>query len=262
MLAALDATLTGLGIDPRRQSAIHVDAAVRPTKSPRAFCSPVRVPDEVHLVILPAGGVDDYHALMHEAGHAQHFAGTARHLPVEARRMGDDTLTETWAFLFQSLLHDPVWLAAVMGVRDDGATARRAVLHRLFLQRRYAAKLAYELVLHAPGGLDAGPARYEDLLSDAVRMPWPGALWLTDLDAGLYGAAYLRAWALEVTVRGHLRDRFGTRWFAQRAAGGLLRELWETGTQLTGDDLAAELGLPAIDVMVLATEAEEALSGA
>ena len=68
-------------------------------------------------------------------------------------------------------------------------------------------------------------------------------------------ASYLRAWALETSLREHLRDRYGNRWFAQRAAGGLLRELWNEGQRLSGDELAAELGLPPIDLSALTAEA-------
>ncbi|HWQ28343.1 MAG TPA: hypothetical protein VNN12_04915, partial [Dehalococcoidia bacterium] len=55
---------------------IHRDTEPRPRKSPRAFCSAIRVPDEVILVINPHGGHDDYRALFHEAGHAEHFGLT------------------------------------------------------------------------------------------------------------------------------------------------------------------------------------------
>jgi hypothetical protein len=88
---------------------------------------------------------------------------------------------------------------------------------------------------------------------------WPAETYLADVDAGFYVASYLRAWALEVSLRTHLRERFGTRWFAQRAAGGLLRELWHEGQRLSGDELASELGLPGIDLAVLADEAHAIL---
>src|SRR6185437_13669904 len=62
-LPALRRTLAGLGLD----------VEPRPGKKPRAFCAPIRVPGRVVLVMLPQGGQDDYRALFHEAGHAEHF---------------------------------------------------------------------------------------------------------------------------------------------------------------------------------------------
>lgn len=74
-----------------------------------------------------------------------------------------------------------------------------------------------------------------------VRYPRSDAL--SDLDDGFYVADYLRAWALEVLVREHLKTRFGNRWWSSRAAGALLRELWATGSEYSADEIAAELGL-------------------
>ena len=78
MLPALRGTLSGLGIDLDAQRNVHLDVEERPTKSPRAFCAPIEIPDKVMLVIQPQGGPDDWYALFHEAGHTEHFAFTTR----------------------------------------------------------------------------------------------------------------------------------------------------------------------------------------
>ena len=74
MLPALEATLRDLGIDLAAQANVHLDLEQRPAKSPRAFCAPIEVPGRVMLVIAPIGGRDDWEALFHEAGHAEHYA--------------------------------------------------------------------------------------------------------------------------------------------------------------------------------------------
>jgi len=66
-----------------------------------------------------------------------------------------------------------------------------------------------------------------------------------------YVASYLRAWALEVSLRGRLRERFGSRWFESKRAGSFLRELWNEGQRWDADELARELDLPPIDLSVL-----------
>ena len=89
----------------------------RPGKSARGFCVAVRVPGEVHLVVDPAaaGGPE---ALLHEAGHAQHRAHTDPELDVGARRLGDNGVTESWAFLLEGL--------PAGSQRDDGVAPRVA----------------------------------------------------------------------------------------------------------------------------------------
>src|SRR5919112_6190744 len=73
LLGAYQRTLLGLGFDPASQKNIHIDTEERATKNPRARCYAPDPPDEVHLLIKPVGGLEDYMAFFHEAGHAQHF---------------------------------------------------------------------------------------------------------------------------------------------------------------------------------------------
>ena len=240
LIPAFTETMAGLGLDLSAQPNIVFDTEQRPTKTPRAYCAPVRVPDEVYLVVPRVGGREDYAALFHEGGHAEHYANADPGLPVEYRYLGDNSVTESFAFLLEHVTEEPAWLADRLGADPAPVTAHvRAV--RLYFLRRYAAKLAYELELHAEGTeLGAMPARYAELLGEATRIPWAEESWLEDVDAGFYVAAYLRAWALESRWRAHLRERFGERWWEQAEAGGWLVELWRQGQRLRADELLAE----------------------
>ena len=256
LIESLERTVAGLGVETGR---VLVDAERRPTKSPRAFCAAVRVPDEVHLVIAPIGGRDDYEALMHESGHAYHYSHVDRALPFEDRCLGDNSVTEGFAFLMQGLGADPDWLGDIVGLADPGPVLAFARASRLVFLRRYCAKLGYELELHADGrSPEEHAANYAERLGRAVRVDWPSATWLSDVDAFFYAARYLRAWAFETHLRGVLRERFGPRWYAEREAGGLLRSFWSRGQSSDADELLAELTGEQLDLGVLATD----LSGA
>jgi hypothetical protein len=238
LMESYELTLAGLGLGG---AGVLVDLEERPNKTPRAFCAPVRVPDEVHLVMARYGGREDYVVLYHEAGHAQHYARIDARLPVEARYLGDNSVTEGFAFLFEGLVAAPEWLAATLGVSDSRDLARHARAVRLLFLRRYCAKLLYELELHG-GELDArAPERYASLLKRGVRVDWPATTWLVDVDAFFYVARYLRAWALETYLRRTFRDRFGPRWFAEPEAGALLQALWSEGQARDADELLGEL---------------------
>lgn len=237
-------TLTGLGFDLRAQRNVQLDTESRPTKSPRAFCSPVDVPEEVYLVISPVGGREDFEALFHEGGHTEHYANTDASLPFEFRHLGDNGVTESFAFLLEHLTEDPGWLRARAPETDPEAVAAQARAVRLLFLRRYFAKLAYELELHGEGtDLSAMRSRYASLLGDATRVQWPAETWLADVDEGFYVACYLRAWALETHWRAALRERFGDRWFERPEAGEWLRGLWAQGQRLSAEELLeSELG--------------------
>ena len=88
------------------------------------------MPDEVYLVIAPTGGRDDYGALFHEGGHVEHYANTDPGLAFEFRHLGDNSVTESFAFLMEHLVEDRDWLRDKLGVEDPGpATAHaRAVM--------------------------------------------------------------------------------------------------------------------------------------
>jgi hypothetical protein len=257
-LPALRATLAGLGIDLDAQPNVELDIEARAGKVPRAFCAPVRVPGRVILVLLPQGGQDDYRALFHEAGHTEHFAHMPAGLPAEERVLGDNAVTEGFAFLFEHLLHDPHWLEAQMGAELPNYTSFSA-LSKLFLIRRYAAKLAYEVELHAGTPLDALPQRYCELLSRAAGVAYPATDYLNDVDDGFYCTCYLRAWALEAQLGDHLRTRFGSAWFRSAEAGLQLRELWGLGQSLRAEALLRRVAGAELDFGVLTAEAEAAL---
>jgi hypothetical protein len=252
---AFERTLSGLGIELEAQPNVHLDLEQRKRKSPRAFCAPVRVPDEVYLVIPRKGGRDDYSALFHEGGHTEHYANVDAGLPFEFRYLGDNSVTEGFAFLFEHLVEDPTWLETMLGIRDAGSYLEYSRASKLVFLRRYAAKLDYELELHSGRRpLDEMAGLYARLLSDAVGVEWPAVSFMSDVDEGYYCANYLRAWAFETQLRGHLRERFGAEWFQRPEAGELLRSLWREGQRLNADELLAQLNGERLDFRVMLDE--------
>jgi hypothetical protein len=241
MLPALEGTLEGLGIDLRAQRNVHLDIEARPTKTPRAFCAPIEVPGRVMLVIQPIGGLDDWHALFHEAGHTEHYAHTSADLPVEAKRLGDNAVTEGWAMLFELLVNDPAWLSRRLDFAKPSEFAAEATAGLLYFVRRYAAKFLYELELHAGADLDTMRRRYVERMQDALKIEPSEADFLGDVDPGFYSSSYLRAWAFESSLRRFLQEEFGSSWFTRREAGSLLRELWHEGQRPTADELLDEV---------------------
>ncbi len=251
LVPSLLATLAGLGIDVAAQPGVGLDVEPRPKKSPRAFCAPVRVPDEVYLVISPVGGQDDFEALFHEAGHTEHFAHVDPGLAFEFRHLGDNGVTEAFAFLFQHLTENPEWLRRHLPHVDTVPVLAHARARRLVYLRRYAAKLAYELELHADQLTPSIERRYAARLGGALGIEHPSETYLADVDPGFYCAAYLRAWALETHLRRYFQERFGPAWFASPDAGATLRALWSEGQRRSAEELLHGLTGQTLDFEVL-----------
>ncbi|MDQ4049834.1 MAG: hypothetical protein M3131_10720 [Actinomycetota bacterium] len=252
LVPALTETLAGMGVDLAAQPSVTIDVERRPKKSPRAFCAPVRVPDEIYLVIAPVGGRDDFAALFHEAGHTEHYAHVDPALPMEDRYLGDNSVTEGFAFLFDHLVSNPEWLHRRLGIEETDEIVAHSRASQLVFLRRYAAKLAYELELHGGGSSDGLAETYSRRLSDAVHVDWPQTSWLADVDPFFYAARYLRAWALETHTRAALGERFGPRWFEDPGAGEFLRGLWRRGQGADGaEGILAAVGGSELDFGVL-----------
>src|SRR5205085_9560255 len=58
------------------------------------------------LVMRPHGGQTDWNTFLHELGHALHFAYMRPDLPYEYRWLGDNSVTEGYAMLFDHLMQD------------------------------------------------------------------------------------------------------------------------------------------------------------
>ena len=260
MLPALSGTLRDLGIDLESQENVHLDLELRPKKSSRAFCAAIEIPGKVMLVIQPMGGPEDWHALFHEAGHTEHYAHTSADLPMEARRLGDNAVTEGWAALFELLVNDPAWLGRRLDFGRPREFAAEAAASVLYVTRRYAAKFLYELDLHRGGELDALKTVYAERMREATKIDPSPTDYLADIDAGFYSSSYLRSWAFESQMRTFLREEYGTTWFSRREAGSLLRELWSEGQRLTADELLRDVTGAEIDLDAVRERIEEALA--
>jgi hypothetical protein len=260
MLPALEASLRDLGIDLASQENVHLDIEQRPAKSPRAFCSPIEVPDKVMLVIQPIGGRDDWEALFHEAGHTEHYAHTSRDLPLEARRLGDMAVTEGWAMLMQHLVMEPRWLQRRLDVPRVEQLANEGAASLLYFVRRYSAKLLYEIEFFQADDPASMKDRYVELLSEAYRFPAAPENYLSDNDGSFYVSGYLRSWAFEAQLREFLRSEFDNDWFTRREAGDLLRELWSLGQGPTAEELLYEVTGARLEMSAVTERVREGLA--
>src|SRR5207248_1559797 len=77
----------------------------------RSFCAPIGVPDEIVPVLAPRGGVADFSALLELLGQGERYAYADRSQSIAYRRLGDQSVTESYGLLFARLLEQPEWLA-------------------------------------------------------------------------------------------------------------------------------------------------------
>jgi hypothetical protein len=259
LLPVFEATVSELGIRAERPDAIVLDLERRAQKQPGPFCIPIRIPHEIKIVMLPGDGFKHYAALLHEGGHAFHFAWTQALLPVEHRIWGDRALTESYAFLLERLVLDAQWLARMLSFTKSQGFLHFQSLLRVFLVSRCAGKLRFAVQLHERGSLGSMPQTYAETMKAYTGLEHQPESWLEEIPDGFHCADYLRGWMLESMLREYLRSRYGRAWFQNGSAGGFLKEIWETGQLYGADELCREIGIGDLEPQALADELSEGL---
>jgi hypothetical protein len=244
-------TLKALGFDLAGDPNIKPDLEDRPQKAPRASVIASDPPTVVHLITRAQGGLHDYQAFLHEAGHALHYAGCDPSLPYTFRRLSrDHALTEIYSYIVEAISREPGWHALHFGLSDEEATrnAEATTFLEALLYRRYTAKLGFELDFWGRFDEDGGtPGGYAEKLTAATGVRYRSDGFISDMDAGFYSADYLRAWVRSAQLRRRLVEEVGEDWWRSPDTGERLRALFFEGTKPTSEEIAARLGFDPLD---------------
>jgi hypothetical protein len=251
-------TVKRLGFDLENEPNIRLDLDDRPQKSPRACVIPSDPPSVVHLITRAQGGLHDYQAFLHEAGHALHYAAVDPNLPYTFRNISrDHALTEIYSYIFEAITREPEWHAHYFGLSDEEAArnAEATSFLEAVLFRRYTAKLQFELDFWSRFNEDGGgPDGYEERLTEATGVRYRADAYLADMDGGFYSADYLRAWIRSAQLRDYLVREIGDDWWRTAETGDRLRALFLEGTRPSSEEIAARLGYQPLDTAPLLRE--------
>ena len=252
------ATLAELGFDLSSEPNVKLDLEDRPQKSPRACVIASDPPQVVHLITRAQGGLHDYQAFLHEAGHALHYAGCDPRLPYTFRRLArDHALTEIYSYIVEAITREPEWHERYFDLTADEAreNAEATMFLEALLFQRYTGKLEFELAFWSRFSADGGtPAGYAERLTERTGIRYRADNYLADMDAGFYSADYLRAWIRSAQLRRHLIHEVGDDWWRNTRTGELLRTLFVEGTKPSSEEIAQRLGFDPFDTHPLLEE--------
>ncbi|HEX6699388.1 MAG TPA: hypothetical protein VF101_01515 [Gaiellaceae bacterium] len=251
-------TLSRLGFQLADDPNIRLDLDDRPQKSPRACVIASDPPQIVHLITRAQGGLHDYQAFLHEAGHALHYAGVDPALPYTFRKLSrDHALTEIYSYILEAITREPRWHAEHFALSDEQAleNAEATIFLEALLFQRYVAKLRFELEFWSRFAEDGGTADgYAEHLTRATGLSYRTDAYLADMDAGFYSADYLRAWIRSTQLRAHLIREFGEDWWMRKETGDFLRALFFEGTRPSSEEVARRIGFDPLDTSPLVDE--------
>jgi hypothetical protein len=258
MLPALHRSLWNLGADFAEAAGIVFDAEPRPLKTPRAFCAPLAIPEDVRLVMAPVGGRLDYTALFRLTGRAERYVHTDRTLVFPYKWLGDSSVTASHGLLFEHLLVDPAWLERYLELDNPTDYLRLAQFDYLYRARRDAAGLLYAQELHRGDDYERLAQRYAELFTITLGVEHSPEVYLADGREGFAAVERFRAAIFEAQYRRYLQREYEEEWYRVPRVGRFLRDLWREGQKYSVDELARYMGYEGLDLRPLT---EELLAG-
>ncbi|HLL55453.1 MAG TPA: chromosome segregation protein SMC [Myxococcaceae bacterium] len=244
LLTRAQATLAGLGIELPKLGNYKLDSRELPTKNPRPLTLAVEVPNDIRTSIKPGAGVRDQAMLLHELGHALLYVH-AKETRFELSKLGGGAVPEAFGFLLEDLVEDPLWLeehAQLSGEKQQSYLSATAA-HRLYLVRRAAGQVLYELKLRKGEG--EPKALYSAIMARTYGIPMTPddeERFLVEQEDFFQSADNVQAWFLAAQLQSQLKTRFGVAWWRNPQAGEFLRFLWAKGNSLTAREVARMSG--------------------
>lgn len=224
----------------------HVTLEHEPFPGPGmiACCTPVRVPDQIQLLVTPTITQPGCVALLTSVGRALHYAYTDSRLSFEDRALGDLAVVKAHGLLFAGLGREGAWVRRTRGLNGQALDEylRTVAVADLFSLREASARLAFEIELSdsdRPGEL--GPM-WAERLTAATGFRFDPRSFLDRLGQRFGVARYLRGRMLAAQLRRELRERFDEDWYRNPRTGPFLGDWFANGLRFSAAEVAASLG--------------------
>lgn len=244
VLGTLRKDLRDIGLPLEYGGHVTVEHEPFPGPGMTACCTPVRVPDQIYLLVMPTITQPGCVALLTSVGRALHYAYTDSRLSFEDRALGDLAVVKGHGLLFAGLSREGAWVRRTRGLQGQAQEEylRTAAVADLFSLREAAARLQFEIELSDssnPG--EMGP-RWAEILSAATGFQFDPSSFLERLGQRFGVARYLRGRMLAAQLSRELRERFDEDWYRNPRAGPFLGDRFSNGLRFTASEVATTLG--------------------
>ena len=244
VLGTLRKDLREIGLPLEYGGHVTVEHEAFPGPGMTACCTPVRVPDQIRLLVMPTITQPGCVALLTSVGRALHYAYTDSRLSFEDRALGDLGVVKGHGLLFAGLSREGAWVRRTRGLQGQALAdyLRTTAVADLFSLREAAARLEFEIQLSdsaSPGEL--GPA-WADALSGATGFRFDPRSYLERLGQRFGVARFLRGRMLAAQLRRELRERFDDDWYRNPRTGPFLGDWFSNGLRFSAAEVATALG--------------------
>ena len=206
----------------------------------RSFCSVLQVPNDIRLVIGKGRGFHQIRDLMHELGHALHYASVDENLPFEFSMLGDESVTESYAALLENLVYDPCWLESEIHIDKIQKSELISYLkfYKLTKLRSIALKTIYDIDLYSGISVKDLQSNYILYHRQHLGVDVKEYEYLSETEPFLFSIRYFRAQILASSIRRKLETSFGSKWFENTEAFKELSGLWRSGQKYSPEEIS------------------------
>ncbi len=261
-LQALATDLSDIGLSLEAENRVTVHSEWSPAPWMRPFCAPIRVPDEVALLVTPIEHVPAARQLLRAIGRAIHYAWLDPRCPFALRALGDPSVVEAHTHLWADLGSSASWVGRVWGLTGERRQRylRLAAFLDLHEVRWHAARLEFALA-EADEGHPEGPGElWIKLIQTATGFIPDPREYLECMSPGIQVAFWLRGRMLAAQLSRELRDRHDEDWYRNPRAGAFLSQWLQDYDGQDAGELAVQLGDDRLSAGALLTLTNERLA--
>ena len=261
VLGNLRRDLRDIGLPLEYGGHVRIEHEPFPGPGMVARCTPVRVPDQVRLLVMPTITQPGCIALLTSVGRALHYAYTDARLSFEDRALGDRAVVKAHGLLFAGLSRERAWVKRTRGLQGETLESylRTGAVTDLFALREAAARLEFELEMSETDRPGEMGERWAELLGEATGFRFEPRAFLERIGQRFGVARYLRSRMLAAQLFRELRDRFDQDWYRNPRTGPFLADWFAHGMRFNAPELAATLGNDRLGADALIAQVRESL---
>ena len=218
---------------------ISFDFEDRKDKYPSPICFFVQIPQDIRILYKSESPYFDLQGCFHESGHAMHASSINSKLEYWKKYFISMGVAEIFSILLERLTKNRIFLQNSLGINDsnllDKLEQRNNFMELFFVTFYSANSLMKADFWKKDLNVSKSNSLYSDLVKRFTGIKVPGEYWMLHHilpEAIMYVPSYLFAAIRAKELDLVLVNKFGEKWWLDKAAGNYLKDLMSPGSDI------------------------------